>query len=294
MAQQVAPAVPIFDTPLNAEEFRRAGLVDFAADRESELPVGTQLVWKLRAMMARRVLREGDRLPSVRELAGFAGVNVNTARAAYDALESDGAIASEQGRGTYVTARASRMGRIGELASAALAAAHEAGVEPRELAAAVWAGAPGTRGDLPELPLPAIDPDADAPSLRRELRAQIARIEAELAPYAWHDPAAPPAKRVETATPVPRLATVEELQHTRDQLVDRLMRLRDEAARRAIREQLARSHVDQMISDPAAHRWEIVTSADTGEIEGRNWRVVPRFGPFGAILGWWRVKVAED
>ena len=52
----------------------------------------------------------GDRLPSVRELADIAGVNVNTVRAVYARLESEGRVSSEQGRGTFVAARAPTAG----------------------------------------------------------------------------------------------------------------------------------------------------------------------------------------
>ena len=55
-------------------------------------------------------LSPGDRLPSVRELADVAGVNVNTARAVYSRLESEGLVRSEQGRGTFVAARSSAGG----------------------------------------------------------------------------------------------------------------------------------------------------------------------------------------
>jgi DNA-binding transcriptional MocR family regulator len=41
----------------------------------------------------------------VRELADIAGVNVNTARAVYARLESEGVVHSEQGRGTFVMER---------------------------------------------------------------------------------------------------------------------------------------------------------------------------------------------
>ena len=51
----------------------------------------------------RLALVPGDRLPSVRELAEAAGVNVNTARSVYARLESEGVVRSEQGRGTFVS-----------------------------------------------------------------------------------------------------------------------------------------------------------------------------------------------
>jgi GntR family transcriptional regulator len=77
--------------------------IDFAVNRDGELPVGTQLVWKLRSLIDSGALEPGDRLPSVRTLADAAGVNVNTARAVYGRLERAGLIRSEQGRGTFVT-----------------------------------------------------------------------------------------------------------------------------------------------------------------------------------------------
>lgn len=285
---------PLKELPLTEEELERSGMVDFAVDRDSELPFGTQLSWKLKAMIVRGALRSGDRLPSVRELAEFAGINVNTARAAYLVLEQEGMIASEQGRGTYVTERAAELRRVDELAGETIDRAREAGIDLVELVATIWAaGAAADAGQLPAAPLPTLDPKAGAATLRRELRAQIARIETELAAYAWHDRREPGPKRVASAVPVGRVVSVEELQQTRDELIERLSRLRGEAERRGAREQRSRTHVEGMLEDPAGHAWEIVTSAETGDPGCKNWRVVPRYGPFGAILGWWRVKVSS-
>ena len=79
---------------------------DYSIDRGSELPLGTQLVWKIRALVQSGELSGGDRLPSVRSLAERAGVNVNTVRAVYGRLEEHGVVTSEQGRGTFVAAPA--------------------------------------------------------------------------------------------------------------------------------------------------------------------------------------------
>jgi GntR family transcriptional regulator len=76
--------------------------IDFSVARDGELPIGTQLVRKLRSLIESGALEPGDRLPSVRTLADAADVNVNTARTVYGRLEQEGLVRSEQGRGTFV------------------------------------------------------------------------------------------------------------------------------------------------------------------------------------------------
>ena len=69
--------------------------------------------------------------------------------------------------------------------------------------------------------------------------------------------------------------------------------MRCDAERRSARERRSRRRVEGMLENPSAHSWEVVTNADLGEPGCTEWRVVPRYGPFGAILGWWRVKVSS-
>jgi DNA-binding transcriptional regulator YhcF (GntR family) len=76
--------------------------MDLRVDRDSDLPLGTQLTLKLQSQIASGSLAPGDRLPSLRETASAAGVNVGTVRAVYARLEADGLVRSEQGRGTFV------------------------------------------------------------------------------------------------------------------------------------------------------------------------------------------------
>src|SRR5918999_35692 len=76
--------------------------MELRVDRESGIPVGIQLVQRLRSQIGSGALSPGDRLPSVRDAAVTAGVNVNTVRAAYGRLEREGLVRSEQGRGTFV------------------------------------------------------------------------------------------------------------------------------------------------------------------------------------------------
>jgi GntR family transcriptional regulator len=78
---------------------------EFAVDRDSDVPLGAQLAARIRESVRGGSLASGERLPSVRELAGAVGVNVNTVRAVYGRLESEGVVISEHGRGTFVTRR---------------------------------------------------------------------------------------------------------------------------------------------------------------------------------------------
>src|SRR5918999_2512694 len=77
--------------------------MELRVDRQSGIPVGVQLVQRLRSQIESGALSPGDRLPSVRDAAVAAGVNVNTVRAAYGRLERDGLVRSEHGRGTLVS-----------------------------------------------------------------------------------------------------------------------------------------------------------------------------------------------
>ena len=294
MAQSIQADTPVTlaELPLTPEELERARRVDFAVERESEVPVGTQLGWKLRAMLAGGVLLPGDRIPSVRELAGFAGVNVNTARAVYGELQDLGLISVEHGRGTFVTEAANDLREAGAIAARAAEEAQAKGVDPRLVAAAIYVEPATAPTPVPD-PLGGLEPEQGQAELRKALRAQIGRLEAEIATYAWHDPQAPSAELPRGGGPVGRIIGIEELEATRVELIDRLRRLRGDAAARANREQMARGHVEEMLRDPAGHRWERVDNETLGEPGCGEWRVVPVWGPVGAILGWWRVKVSS-
>jgi DNA-binding FadR family transcriptional regulator len=177
--------------------------VGIRIDREGEVPVGVQLAWALRGAIESGVLRPGDRLPPLRELAEEVGVNANTLRAAYAKLEADGLIETRHGSGTFVTGRAGR--DLTPLVGAATRAAHDAGIDPRDLAAALYVSSPErTRAD-------------DEAHRRRALREEIAvleRILAELAPAPLVEPEPHPRG--------PRLLTTAELEEIRAGLIARL------------------------------------------------------------------------
>ncbi len=79
----------------------------FSLDRASAIPLGVQLARKLEEAIRTGQLNPGDQLPSVRQMATLAGVNVNTVRAVYGRLEQQGLLSSEHGRGTFVRGRTS-------------------------------------------------------------------------------------------------------------------------------------------------------------------------------------------
>src|SRR5690242_18782991 len=103
----------------------------FRADAESELPVGVQLAWRLRALITSGRLAGGERMPSVRTMAEWAEVNVNTVRAVYARLEEEGLIETRHGRGSYVAPGAIGSDAVERIAAEAIEAAREAGVDPR-------------------------------------------------------------------------------------------------------------------------------------------------------------------
>ena len=73
-------------------------------DPLSNNPLYRQVFEKIRALIESRGLREGERLPATRELAGSLGLNRATVSAAYELLEAEGLIKGHVGRGSFVCA----------------------------------------------------------------------------------------------------------------------------------------------------------------------------------------------
>jgi len=71
---------------------------------ESPVPLADQIVTGIRGEIARGGLRAGDPLPTVRQLAGDLGINLNTVSRAYRVLETSGLVRTKRGRGTVVVA----------------------------------------------------------------------------------------------------------------------------------------------------------------------------------------------
>jgi GntR family transcriptional regulator len=211
----------------------------FAIDPTDEVPVGLQLGWRLRALIRTGELAAGERLPSFRQLAGWAGVNVGTVRAVYETLEADGLVVTRHGQGTFVADGVEAAPQLEEIASDALRRAEEAGLGPRELAmvAMACAGLPSEESEVLEV--------------RQELRRQIARLEAELASYTRHLqadlPTAP--KRA-----VAHVAGVEELEQTRDTLIAQLAEAQRESEQEVRRRATSRGPLGRAMSRWRAKR----------------------------------------
>jgi len=76
--------------------------VDLKLDPASAVPLYAQVVEQIRALVASRAYRPGDRLPSVRDLAAALRLNRNTVAKVYQALEADGVIETRVGQGCFV------------------------------------------------------------------------------------------------------------------------------------------------------------------------------------------------
>lgn len=182
--------------------------------RDGEVPIGVQLAWALRARIHERQFEPGQRLPGLRDLAQAAGVNVNTARAVYQRLEQEGLIETHQGSGTFVADSSGKTSHVGAIAASAARKAQRVGVDPREVAAALYVSS----GPLSEA-------QQAAAARRAALRTQITALETALGEIESGYPGLAPPPAVAHHSPGPRLLGAAELEQTRAQLVRRLATL---------------------------------------------------------------------
>jgi GntR family transcriptional regulator/MocR family aminotransferase len=143
--------------------------MEIAVDRDGEIPIGTQLAWALRARIRDGTFKPEQRLPGLRELAQATGVNVNTVRAVYQRLENEGLIEGQQGTGTFVAPTPLRPSAVGTIAANAAQEAEATGVDPRDVAAALYVSSPSIASSASE-----------GVERRRRLREQIASLERTL------------------------------------------------------------------------------------------------------------------
>ena len=79
----------------------------FRLDGSSGVPPYLQLVHQVRQSLLLGYLQEGDRLPTVKDVAGDLAINPNTVVKAYRQLEHEGLAGGRPGQGTFITATSS-------------------------------------------------------------------------------------------------------------------------------------------------------------------------------------------
>jgi GntR family transcriptional regulator len=111
----------------------------FRLDPSSGVPAYRQVIDQVTAGIATGLLKSGDQLPTVRQLAVDLAINPNTVIRAYRELEIRGILETQQGTGTFISSEptqpddADRQRRLTQLAGEFLARAGSAGLTLEEL-----------------------------------------------------------------------------------------------------------------------------------------------------------------
>jgi hypothetical protein len=164
------------------------------------------------------------------------------------------------------------------------------------------------RTELPEVPIapqedlvPPAPPEGldtvlyghDERAARADLRRQIAAMELALARLFG---SAFPRKGIDFSVRGmggPRLLSVDELENVRDRLAARIQEVRADLHEYAVVEESNRELIEEMLADPASHKWVRVYNEDIGEPGCKHWHAKPRWGVLGMLMGWWRVKISS-
>ncbi len=120
----------------------------FRLDGSSGVPPYLQLVHQVRQSLLLGYLREGDRLPTVKDVAADLVINPNTVVKAYRQLEHEGLAGGRPGQGTFITATAppavpQAQAALRESLEAWLRAAREAGLDDEAVTALIAVVLPG-------------------------------------------------------------------------------------------------------------------------------------------------------
>ena len=125
----------------------------FRLDGSSGVPPYLQLVHQVRQSLLLGYLREGDRLPTVKDVAADLVINPNTVVKAYRQLEHEGLASGRPGQGTFITATAAPARREAQQdlrasLEAWLRAAGEAGLDDEAVTALIAVARQDLRQDL--------------------------------------------------------------------------------------------------------------------------------------------------
>jgi len=108
--------------------------------QDNGVPVYVQIREQMLQAIGAGVLRPGEQMPTMRQVAVTLRVDLNTVRHAYNELEQTGAIVILRARGTYVAERPPPVDgtrhakRVESVAQQSIALSNAAGVDPVEVA----------------------------------------------------------------------------------------------------------------------------------------------------------------
>jgi GntR family transcriptional regulator len=78
-------------------------MIEFHLDGRSGVSPYQQIVQQVRSALRLGLLREGEQLPTVKDVVAALAINPNTVLKAYRELEHEGLVQARPGRGTFVT-----------------------------------------------------------------------------------------------------------------------------------------------------------------------------------------------
>jgi DNA-binding transcriptional regulator YhcF (GntR family) len=186
----------------------------------------------LRAHIHEGRFKPGQRLPGLRDLAEASGVNINTVQAVYQRLDREGLIESQKGSGTFVAPTPRGRSDVATIVAQAAWEARESGVDPREVAAALYVSHS-----------PSAQPTDEEAGRRRLLRGQIAALERTLAEIEAMHPGVGPRSKPTRSDIAPTLLDVSQLEEVRTLLVRRLA---------GVQAAIDRLASDEVVGDKAA------------------------------------------
>jgi GntR family transcriptional regulator len=118
----------------------RGQLLDNLRIERSGVPIYVQIRDQMLTAIGAGILKPGERLPTMRQVAVALKIDLNTVRHAYDVLAQTGVIAVQPARGTFVAesppsvALPALAERLEEFAQRTIASARANGLEPADVA----------------------------------------------------------------------------------------------------------------------------------------------------------------